>query len=77
MTDVYFHCTDDGHVMFARRGVAIEGLAEAVAHADRLVRAYVMTANSEDWRNWTLYATDELGGELFTMPFASVLGKLH
>jgi hypothetical protein len=36
-----------------------------------------MTANAEDWRNWVLHATDELGEELFTVPFASVVGKLH
>ena len=77
MTDVYFHCTDDGRVLSTTRGVAIDRLAEALDHADRIVRSYVMTASTEDWRNWVLYATDELGGELFTVPFASVLGKLH
>jgi hypothetical protein len=77
MTDVYFHCTDDGCVLGTTRGVAIDGLVEAFEHADRIVRSYVMTASAEDWRNWVLHATDELGGELFTVPFASVLGKLH
>ena len=36
-----------------------------------------MMASAEDWRGWVLYATDELGEEIFTVPFASVLGKLH
>jgi hypothetical protein len=36
-----------------------------------------MTANAEDWRNWVLHATDELGNEIFAVPFASVVGKLH
>jgi hypothetical protein len=77
MTDIYFHCSDDEHMMMARHPVAIDGLVEAIAHADRLVRSYVMTAAAEDWRSWVLYATDELGSELFTVPFASVLGRLH
>lgn len=29
MTDIYFHCTDDGQVLSATRGVAIDGLVEA------------------------------------------------
>jgi hypothetical protein len=77
MTDVYFHCTDDGYMLGRRRGVAIDGLTEAFEHADRIVRSYVMTPGAEDWRNWVLHATDEIGAELFTVPFASVLGKLH
>jgi len=77
MTDVYFHCTDDDHLLMAQHAVAIGGLTEAFEHADRLVRSYVMTVGPEDWRGWVLHATDELGNELFTVPFASVLGKLH
>jgi hypothetical protein len=77
MTDVYFHCSESGRVLGTTRGVAIDDLVEAIAHADRIVRAYVMTPSAEDWRNWVLHATDELGGELFTVPFASVVGKLH
>lgn len=77
MTDVYFHCTDDGFALGFTRGVAIDGLCEAFEHADRIVRSYVTTVSAEDWRNWVLHATDELGGELFTVPFASVIGKLH
>ena len=42
-----------------------------------LVRAMLMKPNTEDWRGWELRATDEFGGEIFTVPFASVLGKLH
>jgi len=78
MTDVYFHCTDDDHLLMAEHAVAIGGgLFEAFEHADRLVRAYVNTVGPEDWRGWVLHATDELGEELFTVPFASILGKLH
>jgi hypothetical protein len=28
----------------------------------------------EDWRNWALHASDELGQEILVMPFSSVLG---
>jgi hypothetical protein len=77
MTDVYFHCSDDEHVFIARRGVAIDSLTEAWQHADRMVRSLVMTPSTEDWREWVLHVTDELGEEIFALPFASVLGRLH
>jgi len=36
-----------------------------------------MTPNTEDWRDWALCVTDEFGDEIFVVPFASALGKLH
>jgi hypothetical protein len=77
MTNVYFHCANEEHEFAARRGVPIDNLVEACEHAHRIVRSYVMTAGEEDWRGWVLYATDELGEEIFTVPFASVLGRVH
>ena len=77
MTNVYFHCANEEHEFAAKRGVAIDNLVEACEHAHRIVRSYVMMASAEDWRGWVLYATDELGEEIFTVPFVSVLGKVH
>ena len=77
MTNVFFHCANEEHEFAAKRGVVIDNLVEACEHAHRIVRSCVMTASAEDWRSWVLYATDELGEEIFTLPFASVLGKLH
>jgi hypothetical protein len=31
--------------------------------------------NSEDWRSWILHVSDDLGDELFIVPFAFALGK--
>ena len=76
MTDVYFHCSDAEHVFIDRRGAAVN-FSEAFDHAERLVRAMIMSPSTEDWRDWVLHATDELGDELFAVPFASVLGRLH
>jgi hypothetical protein len=77
MTNVYFHCSDDERVFPARRGVTTDSLVEACEHAERLVRSYLMTPSAEDWRSWVLHATDELGGELFSLSFASIVGKPH
>jgi hypothetical protein len=77
MTEVYFHCSDANHELIDSRGTAVADLTEAVAHADCLVRAMLAKPNTEDWRGWKLRATDELGVELFAVPFASLLGKPH
>ncbi|WP_454628932.1 DUF6894 family protein [Bradyrhizobium cenepequi] len=76
MTELYFHCSDAEHVLIDECGHAMD-LPEARQHAEGLVRALIMTPSDEDWRSWILHVTDELGEELFAMPFASVLGKLH
>ena len=77
MTEVYFHCSNDSHELIDGSGTIVNDLSEAFAHADGLMRAMLMKPNTEDWRGWELRATDEFGGEIFTVPFASVLGKLH
>ena len=77
MTEVFFNCSNPDHLLMDRRGLAVSDLSEAFVHADRLVRSMLMTPNSEDWRGWELRVTDELGCEIFVIPFASVLGKLH
>jgi hypothetical protein len=77
MQDLYFHCSDATHDLIDRRGVAVANLSEAFAHADSLVRSMLMKATTEDWRGWELRVTDEIGCEMFAVPFASVLGKPH
>jgi hypothetical protein len=41
------------------------------------MRALVMAPGAEDWRSWVLHVSDDLGDELFEVPFASVVGRLH
>ena len=77
MTDVFFHCSDEEHVLIDKRGAAIGDLVEACEHAERLARSYIMMASAEDWRNWVVHVTDDRGDEIFVLPFTSVLGKLH
>jgi len=76
-TEVHFHCSDDSHELIDGSGTAVSDLSGAFAHAHGRVRATLMTPNAEDWRGWELRFTDEFGGEIFTVPFASVLGELH
>ena len=52
-------------------------LTEAMEQATKVVRSLVMAPSGEDWRGWTLHASDDFGDEIFAMPFVSVLGKSH
>ncbi len=77
MTQVYFHCSTPQGVVIDRRGAAVEDLTDARAHADRVVRSFIMKASAEDWRGWVLHVSDDLDEEIFVMPFALALGKPH
>ena len=63
--------------MLDRCGAAVGDLADVRDEADRLMRALIMSEIPEDWRDWVLHVSDDLGEEIFVMPFASVIGKLH
>jgi len=77
MTQVYFHCSNSQGALIDRCGAAVESLAEARDHAARVVRSLTMTRSSKDWRSWVLHVSDDLGDELFILPFVFVLGKPH
>ena len=77
MAQVYFHCSNTQEVLVDRRGAAIGDLTEACEHADAVVRSLIMAPSLEDWRDWVLHVSDDEGDEIFNVPFASVLGKLH
>jgi hypothetical protein len=77
MAQVYFHCSNTREVLIDRRGTAVCDMAEARDYAIRVVRSLVMAPNSKDWRGWVLGASDDLGAEIFMIPFEVVLGKPH
>jgi hypothetical protein len=77
MTQVYFHCTNPRGVLLDRLGTTVDDLAEARVQAACVVHSLTMTHSAEDWRSWILHVNDDLGDELFVVPFALVLGKPH
>ena len=46
-------------------------------HAALVVRSLIMAPGPEDWRGWVLHVADADGEEIFTLPFAALLGKPH
>ena len=77
MVQVYFHCSNTQGVLIDGSGAAVGDMTDARDRATCVVRSLIMAANAEDWRDWVLHVSDDLGEEIFVMPFASQLGKLH
>jgi len=77
MTQVYFHCSNPKGALIDRRGAVVDDLAEARDRAATVVRSLTAARSLEDWRDWVLHVNDDLGEELFIVPFAFVLGKPH
>ena len=77
MAQVYFHCSNALEVRVDQLGAAVSDLAEARDYAACVVRALIMEKSAEDWRDWTVHVSDDFDDEIFSVPFASVLGKPH
>jgi hypothetical protein len=77
MTQVYFHCSNSKGVLVDRCGAVVEDLVEARDQAARVVKSITTARSREDWRDWVLHVNDDLDEELFVVPFAFVIGKLH
>jgi hypothetical protein len=77
MTHVYFHCSNSKEMLVDRCGAVVDNLAEARVHAVGVVRTLTAARRHENWRGWFLQVNDDLGDELFVVPFAFMLGKPH
>ena len=77
MTHVYFHYSNADELILDPLGIVVEDVAEARQRAHGIIRAFMESAGPDDWRSWSLHARDQDGDELFFMPFASVIGRLH
>ena len=77
MAKVYFHCSNARGVLRDRCGTSVSDLIEACEKATSKVRSLIAAASLEDWRDWALHVSDEVGNEIFVLPFAFVLGKAH
>ena len=77
MTQVYFHCSNTKKVFVDRCGAVVDDLAEARNHATQVVQSLVKTRSLKDWRDWVLHVSDDVGDELFVVPFAFILGSPH
>ncbi len=74
MAQVYFHCSTTAQVLLNHAAAEVADMTEAREEAARMVHALIATSGSQDWRDWMLHASDDLGEVLFSLPFKSLLG---
>ena len=78
MAQFYFHCTSREKVLVDRTGYDLLDLAEVRRRAGGVMRRCIETgAVDGDWRDWLMHVTDEEDEEVFVLPFADVVGRLH
>jgi hypothetical protein len=77
VTHVYFHCSSDRGVLVDQCGTAVHNLVEARDCAAGVVRSLIVANSAKDCRDWVLHVSDDLGSEIFLVPFAFVPGKPH
>jgi uncharacterized protein DUF6894 len=77
VTHVYFHCSSDRGILIDQRGAAVEDLVAARDYAAGVVRSLVVANSAKDCRGWVLHVSDDLGIEIFVVPFAFLLDKPH
>jgi uncharacterized protein DUF6894 len=77
MAQVYFHCSHDELLLVDCCGAEVEGLTDARDRAAMVVRSLIAAPGPEDWRSWILHVSDDLGDEVLTVPFDSLVGRLH
>jgi Domain of unknown function (DUF6894) len=77
MAQVYFHCSNADELLIDRRGCVVMNLSEARDHAACVMQTLVRAETSDDWREWIIHVADDLGEEIFTVPFTSVLGMMQ
>jgi hypothetical protein len=57
--------------------IQADDLADMREQAAMAVRTLLASPGPEDWRSWVLHVSDDLGEEILTLPFSSVIGRLH
>lgn len=77
MAQVYLHCSNSHGRLFDRRVVEVDDLLDARDQTEAVARSLIATPDLQDWRNFRLRVWDDLGEEVFVMPFSSIIGKPH
>lgn len=74
---VYFHCSSGRRVLIDQCGADVDDLVAARDCAAGVVRSPIVANSAKVCRDWVLHVSDDLGIEIFVVPFAFVPGKPH
>ncbi len=75
MAQVSFYCSNSHGLLLDQRVADVADLFEAREYATALVGSMMATGGLHDWRNCRLHVRDDVGKEIFVMPFWSILGR--
>jgi hypothetical protein len=77
MVQVYFNCSSAAQALQTQYEADVDNMAEARERAAIIVHSLISAPGPVDWRSWVLHARDDLGEEIFALPFSSIIGRLH
>jgi hypothetical protein len=77
MAQVYFRCLSPSGELVNHSVAVVNDLPELREYAARLVRTLISRPDLEDWRQWALHVSDDLGQDLLRLPFSAFLGRPH
>lgn len=77
MSQVHLHCANEQGRVLDHRVAEVDDIIEAREYAGAVARSLIAIPNLRDWRGCVLYVDDDLGEELFAVPLASLVGRLH
>jgi len=77
MAQIHFHISTTDRVLLDCGAADVRDLTEAREEAQLVVRALIAVPGPEDWRDFMLHVHDDLGEEMYALPFKTVLGRMH
>ena len=77
MARIYFHCSNSEQVLLNYSDAEFTDLTTARQQAETIVRSMTAVDGSENWRDWMVHASDDLGESVLALPFSSILGSVH
>ncbi len=77
MAQAVFRCSNSqGHIIDGRVAT-VDDLIEAREYATLVASSLIASPTLRDWRSCYMSVSDDLGEEIFVMPFSSIIGRLH
>jgi len=77
MAQIFLHYATPRGIVLSQSVTEVRDLTELREYAVQSAQSFISGPNLVDWRHWVLHVRDDLGSELFAVPFASLLGEPH
>ncbi len=75
MAQVSFDCANSHGSLLDRQVGHVDDLCEARDYAKAIARSLISIPDLQDWRDCCVRVWDDLGEEIFAIPFSTVVGR--